>query len=237
MSLFKKKSLTVNCVVLSFESVLPLFTQVLWPRPFGNSILHFHLQNGITESTNLTGCWGASEALCGVCLARSLQSLVLSECLPSLLRNVTTILCPSYITSQHSFTSSRPEPNDVPGEEPIPLLLLFSCSVVSDSLWPMDCSTPGLPVFHHLPERAQTHVHWVGDAIQPSHPILLLLPSVFPNIRVFFSELALSIKWPKHWSLSFSISPSSAYLGPSLKTALFVGRLEQSEEARVWIRT
>ena len=140
MSLFKKKSLTVNCVVLSFESVLPLFTQVLWPRPFGNSILHFHLQNGITESTNLTGCWGASEALCGVCLARSLQSLVLSECLPSLLRNVTTILCPSYITSQHSFTSSRPEPNDVPGEEPIPLLLLFSCSVVSDSLWPMDCT-------------------------------------------------------------------------------------------------
>ena len=47
----------------------------------------------------------------------------------------------------------------------------FSHSVVSDSLWPMDCSTPGLPVHHQLPEFIQTHVHWVGDAIQWSHPL------------------------------------------------------------------
>ena len=57
----------------------------------------------------------------------------------------------------------------------------------------MDCSTPGIPVFHHLLELAQTHVHWVTDAIQPSVLCcsLLLLPSIFPSIRVFSNELAL----------------------------------------------
>ena len=50
-------------------------------------------------------------------------------------------------------------------------LLLFGHSVLSDSLQPMDCSTPGFPVHHHLPELPQTHVHWVSDAIQPSHPL------------------------------------------------------------------
>ena len=69
------------------------------------------------------------------------------------------------------------------------------------------------PVFLYLPEFAQTHVHWVGDTIQPSHPLLplLLLPSVFPTIRVFFNELALRIRWPKYWR--FSISPSNEYSG------------------------
>ena len=51
------------------------------------------------------------------------------------------------------------------------ILLLFSCSVLSTLCDPMDCSVPSLPVFHHLPELAQTHVHWFGDAIQPSHPL------------------------------------------------------------------
>ena len=79
----------------------------------------------------------------------------------------------------------------------------------------MDCSTPGLPVHHRLPELAQTHVHWVGDAIQPSHPLcsLLLLPLVFPSIRVFSSESVLCIRWPKYWSFSLSINPSSGYFG------------------------
>ena len=51
----------------------------------------------------------------------------------------------------------------------------------------MNCSTPGLPVHHQLPEFTQTHVYWVGDTIQPSHPLspLLLLPSIFPGIRIF----------------------------------------------------
>ena len=89
------------------------------------------------------------------------------------------------------------------------LLLLFSCSVVSDLLDPLDCSTPGFPVLHYVLELAQAHVHWVGDAIQPSRPLssLLLLPSVFPSIKVFSNELALCIRWPKYWS--FSISPSN----------------------------
>jgi len=79
----------------------------------------------------------------------------------------------------------------------------------------MDCSTPGFPVLHHHPELAQTHVHRVSDAIQPSHPQSspLLLPSIFPNIKVFSSELALPIRWPKYWSFSFSISLSSEYSG------------------------
>ena len=55
-------------------------------------------------------------------------------------------------------------------------LLLFSHSVVCD---PMDCSTPGFPALHHLPELVQTHVHWVSDAIQPSHPLLSPSPPAF----------------------------------------------------------
>ena len=79
----------------------------------------------------------------------------------------------------------------------------------------MNCSTPGLPVHHQPLEVIQTHVHWVGDAIQPSHPLssLLLLPSIFPSIRVFSNESALCIRWPKYWSFSFSIIPSNEYSG------------------------
>ena len=82
-----------------------------------------------------------------------------------------------------------------------------SCPALCDS---MNCSTPSSPVLSYLPEFAQTHVHWVGDAIQPSHP---LLPSIFPSIRVFSNELVLCIRWPKYWSFSFSISPSNEYSG------------------------
>ena len=79
----------------------------------------------------------------------------------------------------------------------------------------MDCSTPGFPVHHQLPELAQTHVHRVSDAIQPSHPLspLLLLPSIFPSITVFSNESVLCIRWQKYWSFSFSISPSNEYSG------------------------
>ena len=63
---------------------------------------------------------------------------------------------------------------------------------------PMNCSTPGLPVHHQLTEFNQTHVHWVGDAIQPSHLLpLLLLPTTFPSIRVSSNESVLHIRWPK----------------------------------------
>ena len=78
----------------------------------------------------------------------------------------------------------------------------------------MDCSTPAFPVLHHLLEFAQTHVHWVSDTIQPSHPLSPPSPAlVFPSIRVFSNESALPIRWPKFWSFSFSISPSNEYSG------------------------
>ena len=80
---------------------------------------------------------------------------------------------------------------------------------------PSDYSTPGLPVHHQLPEFTQTHVHWVSDAIQPSHPLSSpsFLPSIFPSIRVFSNESVLRIRWPKCWSFSFNITPSNEYSG------------------------
>ena len=77
----------------------------------------------------------------------------------------------------------------------------------------MDYSTPGISVHHQLPEFTQTHVHWVGDAIQPSHPLSSPSPPVFPSISVFSDESALHIRWPKYWSFSFNISPSNEYSG------------------------
>ena len=80
---------------------------------------------------------------------------------------------------------------------------------------PMDCSTPGFPVHHQLLEFTQTHVHWVSDVIQPSHPLspLLLLPLIPPSIRVFSNESTLRMRWPKYWSFSFSIIPSKEIPG------------------------
>ena len=88
-------------------------------------------------------------------------------------------------------------------------------SVVTQSrltlCYPMDCSTPGFPVHHQLPELAQTHVHWVGDAIHPSHPLSSPSPPAFnlSSIRIFSNESVLHIRWPNYWSFSFSISPSN----------------------------
>ena len=100
---------------------------------------------------------------------------------------------------------------------------------------PMDCSTPGFPGHHQLLELGKTHLRQVEDAIQPSHPLLslhrlmsieskmpsshlilchpLLLPSIFPSIKVFFNESVLCIRWSKYWSFSFSICPSNEYSG------------------------
>ena len=79
----------------------------------------------------------------------------------------------------------------------------------------MNCSTTGLPVHHQLLEFTQTHVHRVGDAIQPSH--LLSIPSPPdpnpPSVRVFSNESTLCMRWPKYWSFSFSISPSEEHPG------------------------
>ena len=87
-----------------------------------------------------------------------------------------------------------------------------SCPTLCD---PMNHSTQGLPVHHQLPEFTQTHVHWVSDAILPSHPLLSssLLSSIFPSIRVFSNQSALRIRWPKYSSFSFNISPSNEHPG------------------------
>ena len=92
------------------------------------------------------------------------------------------------------------------------LPVLFSCSVLSDSLQPYGLQHTRLPCSSPSPELAQIHVHFVSDAIQPSHPCLLL-PSIFPNIRIFPKELALRIRRPKYWSFSFSINPANEYSG------------------------
>ena len=87
-----------------------------------------------------------------------------------------------------------------------------SCPTLCD---PMNCSTPGLTVHHQLPEFTQTHVHRVGDAIQPSHSLSSPSPPALipPSISVFSNESTLRMKWPKYWSFSLSISPSNEYPG------------------------
>ena len=79
----------------------------------------------------------------------------------------------------------------------------------------MQCSTPGLYVHHQLPEFTQTHVHWVGDPIQQSHPLSSPFPPTFnlSQHQVLSTESTLRFRWPKYWSSSFSISPSNEYSG------------------------
>ena len=93
-------------------------------------------------------------------------------------------------------------------------MILFS-SVLSDSLQPHGLRTPGFPVHHQLPEPAQTHVHRVRDAIQPSHPLLSPSPPAFSlswNQGLFQRDSPLH-QVAKYWSFSFSINPSNEYSG------------------------
>ena len=104
-----------------------------------------------------------------------------------------------------------------------------SCLTLCDH---MDCSTPGLPVHHQLPELAQTHVH---QLVIPSNHLILCLPlflppSVFPSIRVFSSESVLHIRWPKDWSFSFSISPSNGHSGPGVGVQMAASRRALTSE-------
>ena len=85
---------------------------------------------------------------------------------------------------------------------------------MSDSLQPLDCRMPSFPVHHQLPELKLMST----ESVMPSKHLmlccpLLLLPSIFPSIRVFSNESVIRIRWPKYWSFSFSISPSNEYLG------------------------
>ena len=78
---------------------------------------------------------------------------------------------------------------------------------------PMDCSMPGFPVHHQLLELTQTHVHWVGDAFQPSHPLLFPFPLAFNHSQHqgLSNESVLCIRWPEYWSFSFSTSLSNEH--------------------------
>ena len=79
----------------------------------------------------------------------------------------------------------------------------------------MDHSTLGLPIHHQLPKSAQTHLHWSvmkSNHFTLCHPVLLL-PSIFPTIRVFSNESSLGIRWPKYWNFSFNVSPSDEHPG------------------------
>ena len=77
---------------------------------------------------------------------------------------------------------------------------------------PMNCSMPGLPVHHQLPQFTQTHVHRVGDTIQPSHPLSSPSPPA-SNPSQHQSLFQWVIRWPKYWSFNFSIIPSKEYPG------------------------
>ena len=127
-----------------------------------------------------------------------------------------------YLAGKLKFLVSSDPRQLSQSQDPIKSILLqfssvtWSCPPLCN---PMECSMPVFPVHHQLPELAHTHVHQVRDAIQPSHPLspscllphLILLPSIFPNIRVFSKESVLHIRWPKYWSYSFIISPSNEY--------------------------
>ena len=80
-------------------------------------------------------------------------------------------------------------------------------SLVQLLMMPCTAAHQGFPILHYLPELAQTHAHWVSDAIQPFHPLTSPSPpaSIFPIIRVFSSESAHRIRWPKNWSFSISL--------------------------------
>ena len=128
-----------------------------------------------------------------------------------------------------------------PSKEGLDLFCCCHCSVfklcptLCDSV---DSSTPGIPVLHYFPGCAKPRVLWVGDATQPSHPLspLVLLPSIFPSIIIFFKKSTLHIRWPKYWS--FSNSPSNIQdwfpLGLSGLILLYKGLPRVFSSTTVW---
>ena len=96
----------------------------------------------------------------------------------------------------------------------VPSSVQFSCSVMSDFATPW--ITTGHPVYHQLSEFTQIHVHRVGDAIQPSHPLSSPFPPALnpsQHQSLFQWVNSLHMRWPKYWSFSFSISPSNEHPG------------------------
>ena len=95
------------------------------------------------------------------------------------------------------------------------VVVVQSLSRVLTFYSPMDCSAPGFPVFYHLPQLVQTHVHWADDAIQPSHPLSSPSPPTFSlsQHQGLFQWVGSSHQGPEYWSFSFSVGPSNEYSG------------------------
>ena len=128
-------------------------------------------------------------------------------------------------------------------ELPLLLLLLFSCSVISNSLWPhglqyarLLCPSPSSRAYSNLCPLNQWCHPTISSSIASSHP-LLLLPSIFPSIKVFSNQLALRIRWPNYWSFSFSISPSNEYSGLISFRIDFFDLLQSKGHSRVFSNT
>ena len=140
------------------------------------------------------------------------QSLLKLMSIESVMPSNHLILCHPFLLLPSIFSSIRVSSN----KEGRPSVQISSvdqsCLTFCD---PMDCSTPGLPIHHQFPEFTRTHVHWVGDAIQPSHPLSFPSPPAFTlsQHQGLSNETVLHIRWPKFRSFSFSISPSSEYSG------------------------
>ena len=113
----------------------------------------------------------------------------------------------------------------------------FSLSVMSNSLWPMDCNMPVFPL-HHQPWSLLKLISI--ELVMPSNLLSSspsLLPSVLPSIRVFSSESVLCIRWPKYWNFSFSISPSNEYPRLSSFRIDWLDLLQSKELPRVFSNT
>ena len=131
--------------------------------------------------------------------------------------NIASILCFGFFGCKACGILVVPWPGFEPAPPACCCPVTQSCPTLCN---PMDCNLPDFPVLHYYPEFAQTHVHWVSDAIQPFHPLKPPSPlvlSLSPH-QVFSYESALCIRWPKYWSFSFSISPSNEYSGWKAKS-------------------
>ena len=151
-------------------------------------------------------------SICYCCLVAKLcATLLRAHCL-----QLTRFLCPRYFPGKNTGVGCHfLLQGGLVGYSPWGHKELSSftqlCLILCD---PMDCSMPGLPVHHQL----QTLKLMSIESVMPSnhlilcHP-LLVLPSIFPSIRVFSNEPVLLVRWPKYWSFSFSISPSNEHPG------------------------
>ena len=185
--------LTLKFTHISYNFIIRIMgnTAIYWTFWTWSSQHYISLYQLDSQGDHLT-IWQSFQVLRGVLLNNQISTLLLwlfDMNYSSFPRLVT------YSTSSIQFSS-----------------VTQSCLTLCD---PMNHSMPGFPVHHQLPEFTQTHVHCVRDAIQTSHPLppLLLLPSIFPTIRIFSNESALHIRWLKYWSVSFNISPSNEYSG------------------------